>query len=62
MIAPTAKLVLSLNVRSPFPLVPSFRNGLALKGSLRRAKQRRALDSSGPFLRNTFLTRRERLI
>src|SRR5215831_19400925 len=30
---------------------------LAVKGSLRRAQHRRALDNSGPFRKNTILTR-----
>jgi hypothetical protein len=40
---------LSLNVRTPFPFCPIDPH--------RRTKQRRALDSSGPFLRNTLLPR-----
>ena len=34
-----------------------FRTVLAVKSSLRRAQQRRALDGCGPFSRNTILTR-----
>jgi hypothetical protein len=44
----------------PFPLFNRLGTVLAVKGSLRRAQQRRALDGSGPFQR-TSPEMRERL-